>query len=184
MDTTFKRHTLTTRLRCEQLEHRDTPAAVTVINYADGFAGGNPFPGIPIGYNSPDLLLTDGPFQARAAWAANQVHVGAFETSFVFRVEGEPGRLGDGFTFAFNGDRNHLWMPGTAGAGVGYQGLTDSVAIKFDLVDNAGEGGHSVSSSSRSPASAATSPRPKRCIARRTTRIPPGPPAAASGRAW
>ena len=34
--------------------------------------------------------------------------------------------------------------PGVAGGGLGYQGLTNSVAVKFDLVDNAGEGGHSV----------------------------------------
>src|SRR3954469_12363261 len=109
MFTGRKRFTRITRLRCEQLEHRDTPAAVTVIDYADGFAGGDSFPGMPIGYNSPDLLLTDGPFQARAAWAADAVHVGAFETSFVFRVEGDPGRMGDGLTFALPGDCAGAW---------------------------------------------------------------------------
>ena len=131
-----------TRLRCEALEHRDTPAAVTVIDFGAGFTQAGSFRGMPFGYSAPDLLLTDGPFQARAAWAPDRVHVGSFRTSFVFRLEGEPGRLGDGFTFALTGDNSRA--AGTAGAGLGYQGLTDSVAVKFDLVDNAGEGGHSV----------------------------------------
>jgi len=60
----------------------------------------------------------------------------------VFRLEGEPGRLGVGFSFALSGTRPA--GPGAAGGGLGYAGLADSVAVKFDLVDNAGEGGHSV----------------------------------------
>ena len=132
------------RLRCEPLEARDTPAAVTVIDYAAGFAAGPRLRGQPATEPADHLLLTDGPYQARAVWAADPVHVGAFRTSFVFRLEGEPGRLGDGFTFALVKAHDDLGRPGTAGAGLGYQRLADSVSVKFDLVNNAGEGGHSV----------------------------------------
>lgn len=130
------------RLRCEPLEPRDTPAAVTVIDFAGGFTEAGLPGGLTAGYADGDLLLTDGPHQSRAAWTPNRVHVGRFQTSFVFRLEGEPGRLGDGFTFALRGTGSSGFAKG--GAGLGYQGLTNSVAVKFDLVGNAGEGAQSV----------------------------------------
>jgi hypothetical protein len=70
------------------------------------------------------------------------VDIRAFHTSFVFHQGGEPAHKGDGFTFALTGNPDQ--PAGTAGGGLGYAGLTDSVAIKFDLVDNAGEGVNSV----------------------------------------
>src|SRR6478752_6423750 len=105
--------------RCDELEPRQTPAAVTVVDYAGGFAGGDEFRGLPTPPTSDDLVLTDGPFQARAVWVPDRVHVGAFETSFVFRQEGEPGRLGDGFTFALTGN---VWQSGAAAPGWGTRG--------------------------------------------------------------
>ena len=52
------------------------------------------------------------------------------------------GGWGDGLTFVLqNADPRAV---GAAGGGLGYQGITDSVAVKFDLVDNAGEGVDSV----------------------------------------
>src|SRR4051812_29897186 len=130
------------RLRCDTLEPRLTPAADPVIDFAAGFTESGLPGGRPAGYADGDLLLTDGPFQANAVWAPTRVDLRAFQTSFVFRLDGEPGRLGDGLTFALAGA-----IPagaGAAGGGLGYQGTTDSVAIKFDLVDNAGEGTDSV----------------------------------------
>jgi hypothetical protein len=138
------RHAPFARLRCDELERRENPATVTVLDYEAGFAGADALRGRAPGDTGGDLLLTDGPFQARAVWAPDRVPVGAFETSFVFRQEGEPGRLGDGFTFAITSSDDNIGQPDTAGAGLGYQGIADSVAIKFDLVDNAGEGGQSV----------------------------------------
>ena len=118
---------LSPRLRCDALESRVTPATILDLGTPD-----TPGP----------LLLTDGPFQARAAWAPTPVDVRAFHTSFVFRQDGEPAQKGDGFTFALTGTPDQ--PAGRAGGGLGYAGLTDSVAIKFDLVDNAGEGVNSV----------------------------------------
>ena len=129
------------RLRCDTLEPRVAPAAEPVIDFGGGFTAAGLPGGLPDGYADGDLLLTDGPFQAAAVWAPTPVDLRAFRTSFVFRLDGEPGRLGDGLTLALAGTPA---APGTAGRGLGYQGLTDSVAIKFDLVDNAGEGADSV----------------------------------------
>jgi sugar lactone lactonase YvrE len=134
------------RLRFDALEPRETPAATQVIDFAAGFTPDLLPGGIPAGYDSRDLVLTDGPYQARAVFAPTRVDVRAFHTSFTFRVEGPAGPLGDGFTFALTGDDTQAAQTagGTAGGGLGYQGLTDSVAVKFDLVDNAGEGSDSV----------------------------------------
>ncbi|HKB05024.1 MAG TPA: PKD domain-containing protein [Gemmataceae bacterium] len=129
------------RLRYDALEPRETPA-VTVIDFGTGFTPSRLPGGLTVGYADGDLLLTDGPYQTRAVFAPTRVDVRAFQTSFVFHQTGGPGPIGDGLTFAVAGS-NVLFF-GTAGGGLGYQGLTNSVAIKIDLVDNAGEGTDSV----------------------------------------
>ena len=140
---------LSPRLRCDALESRVTPATILDLGTPD-----TPGP----------LLLTDGPFQARAAWAPTPVDVRAFHTSFVFRQDGEPAQKGDGFTFALTGTPDQ--PAGRAGGGLGYAGLTDSVAIKFDLVDNAGEGVNSVGLYT---GGADPTPRPSDWMRRRST---------------
>jgi hypothetical protein len=71
------------------------------------------------------------------------VNVGEFTARFEFQVGDAPdGRLGDGLALVFqNAGPNAL---GAAGGGLGYAGIEKSVALKFDLVDNAGEGAESV----------------------------------------
>src|SRR4051794_19881415 len=130
------------RLRCDALEPRDTPAA---LDFGAGFTPDRLPGGLPAGYAAGGLLLTDGPHQARAVWAPTPVDVRAFHTSFVFQSgEDDPaanGAKGDGLTFALVAAPT---AAGAAGAGLGYQGIADSVAVKFDLVDNGGEGTDSV----------------------------------------
>lgn len=138
-----RRHTLTARTirrrpRCEALESREAPS-VTVIDFGAGFTPGA-MPGMSV--TDGDLLLTSGPYQRQAVFAPTRVDVRAFQTSFVFRQDGGSGPIGDGLTFVVAGGNDQLF--GTAGGGLGYQGITNSVAIKFDLVDNAGEGSESV----------------------------------------
>jgi hypothetical protein len=71
------------------------------------------------------------------------VDVRGFTTTVEFRVgDAADGRLGDGLTFVLQ--NAGPGAVGIAGGGLGYQGLADSVAVKFDLVDNAGEGVDSV----------------------------------------
>ena len=147
MATRHGRSRRSARLRCEVLEQRDNPAAVTALDFGAGFTPDRLPGGLPAGYAAGDLLLTDGPFQARAVWAPTPVRVRTFHTSFVFQQgEDNPasnGAKGDGFTFALVSS-NYPPRSGVAGGGLGYQGLTESVAVKFDLVDNAGEGTDSV----------------------------------------
>jgi hypothetical protein len=89
------------------------------------------------------LRMADGPFQAGGAFYPAPVDVRGFTTSFQFRVGDTPdGPLGDGLTFVLQ--NAGPGAVGGAGGGLGYHGITDSVAVKFDLVDNAGEGGQSV----------------------------------------
>src|SRR5947209_6506097 len=136
-----RRRPRSARLRCDALEPRVTPAT-TVLDFGTGFTPARMTGGLSAGYATGDLLLTDGPYQRLAAFAPTRVGVRAFHTSFVFQQDGGPGPIGDGLTFALAGSNAPFF--GTAGGGLGYQGLTNSVAIKFDLVDNAGEGPDSV----------------------------------------
>jgi len=91
------------------------------------------------------LELTDGgQFEASSAWYATKVNVQNFVTDFTFQIT--PGTTADGFTFALQG--NSTAALGVAGGPLGYGldsttgtgGIPNSVAVKFDLYDNFGEG--------------------------------------------
>ena len=94
------------------------------------------------------LELTDGnQFEASSAWYATRVNVQNFVTDFTFQVT--PGTTADGFTFALQA--NSTAALGVAGGPLGYGldsstgtgGIPNSVAVKFDLYDNFGEGSDS-----------------------------------------
>src|SRR5262245_58229520 len=140
MATQLSRRPRSAQLTCNTVEPRITPADLPVIDFGSGFTT----PGMSGGYDDGDLLLTSDRFQSAAYWYRSRVDVRAFHTSFVFQ-QGDPaarGQVGDGFTFALSSSFTN--GGGQAGGGLGYQGLLDSVAIKFDLVNNAGEGSNSV----------------------------------------
>ena len=95
--------------------------------------------------NGSVLELTDGnQFEASSAWYATRVNVQNFVTDFTFQVT--PGTTADGFTFALQA--NSTAALGVAGGPLGYGqdsstgtgGIPNSVAVKFDLYDNFGEG--------------------------------------------
>ena len=149
MATRLARRKSNARLWCDALEPRVTPAAVPVIDFHDGFSGPHGaeiYAGPPKGHAPGQLVLTGGPHQGAAAWDRIRVDVRAFQTTFIFQQgDADPATYwskGDGFTFALASDFPPTF--GAAGEGLGYQGLANSVAIKFDLVDNAGEGSNSV----------------------------------------
>jgi streptogramin lyase len=86
------------------------------------------------------LVLTDGgPGEAASAYDPTPVFVQKFTTAFDFQLTHAKG---DGFTFTIQNIGN-LIGTGGHGGGLGYEGLTPSAAIKFDLYDNAGEGTNS-----------------------------------------
>ncbi|WP_161557462.1 lectin-like domain-containing protein [Acidisarcina polymorpha] len=82
------------------------------------------------------LLLTDGlAGESRSAFFNAPLNVQQFTASFDFQIT-DPNA--DGMTFTIQG--NGRTALGTGGSGLGYTGIGKSVAIKFDLHNNAGEG--------------------------------------------
>jgi hypothetical protein len=87
------------------------------------------------------LQLTDGgQLEARAVWYATPVNVQSFTTDFNFLLTAA---VADGFTFTLQNSAAGTTALGRAGSGLGYQGIAASVAVKFDLYSNAGEGNDS-----------------------------------------
>ena len=85
------------------------------------------------------LQLTNGSgTEATSVWYTTPVNVQSFTTDFEFL---EIAANADGFTFALQ--NKGPTATGTLGGGLGYAGIGSSVAIKFDLYDNAGEGSDS-----------------------------------------
>jgi hypothetical protein len=88
------------------------------------------------------LQLTDGgALEARSVWTAAQVNVQNFTTDFNFQITPASANAADGFTFTLQ--KQGSAAVGIYGSGLGYQGITNSVAVKFDLYNNAGEGNDS-----------------------------------------
>jgi hypothetical protein len=82
------------------------------------------------------LQITDGGTgEERSAWFTTKVPVQSFITDFTFQLSNA---AADGMTFAIQG--NNIWSLGDPGGGLGYEGIANSVAVKFDLYNNAGEG--------------------------------------------
>jgi hypothetical protein len=88
------------------------------------------------------LQLTDGTTgNIRSAWFRTKVPVSAFTTDFTFQIlKG----VADGFTFTIQNDPKGIWALGYGGSGLGYQSIQKSVALKFDIYDDAGEGADSI----------------------------------------
>jgi Legume lectin domain/Chitobiase/beta-hexosaminidase C-terminal domain len=85
------------------------------------------------------LQLTDGGnFENRAVWYSTPVNVQNFTTSFMFQITPASSTASDGFTFTIQ--NMGLNADGGIGGALGYQSITPSVAVKFDLFDNDGEG--------------------------------------------
>jgi hypothetical protein len=107
-----------------------------LISYSNGFnsAGLTLNGGAQVTSNL--LQLTDGePYEARSAFYSTQVPVNNFETDFTFQLLNP---AADGFSFVLQ--TNSADVVGAGGGGLGYAGIPNSAAIKFDLYNNAGEG--------------------------------------------
>jgi hypothetical protein len=115
-------------------------AAPPVPNYVTGFDAGsltlNGGVNGPASLSGTRLRLTDGQiYEARSAFFNYPVNVQRFSTSFQFQLTSPSG---DGFTFTLQG--GGPTTVGAWGGSLGYGGIPNSVAIKFDLYSNAGEG--------------------------------------------
>ena len=120
-------------------------SSTTVINDPAGFtsSAGLGFVG-GASLTGGVLVLTNGGFsEARAVWNTTPVNVQSFTTDFNFQVTPATANIGDGFTFTLQNAAAGVKAIGGSGAGLGYQGMGSSVAVKFDLYSNAGEGSDS-----------------------------------------
>src|SRR5207249_4452342 len=99
--------------------------------------------------NGSALKLTDGTTaqQAASVFSTSRLDVTHFSTQFSFQLLNPNA---DGFTFAIQG--NSPTAIGPSGGGLGYGpdqaggigGIPNSVAVKFDLYNNGGEGVDSI----------------------------------------
>jgi fibronectin type 3 domain-containing protein len=115
-----------------------TTSQAGTLDFSSGFAGSS---GV-LTYNGSATIngtsaeLTDGGgFEAGSVFSTNAVDVTNFSNQFTFQLTNASA---DGFTFTIQGDGPTEL--GATGGDLGYGGIPNSVAVKFDLYDNAGEG--------------------------------------------
>jgi hypothetical protein len=123
---------------------------VSSINYGSGFTGTGMNVLGSAKMNGTALRLTDGATgEAAAAWYGVPANIQNFSTDFTFLISGGTTPTADGFTFTMQG--NNSSALGSWGGSLGYgptsptgtSGIANSVAVKFDLYSNAGEGADS-----------------------------------------
>jgi hypothetical protein len=113
----------------------------TSIDFGNGFAAtvGLKLNGTTINTNNLlQLTSTNGTYQDGSVFWTQPIGVQAFTTDFAFQLTSAQG---DGFTFTIQNVGTTAL--GATGSGLGYQNIGKSVAIKFDLYSNAGEGSDS-----------------------------------------
>ncbi len=113
-----------------------TPA----VNFSGGFANASAQMALngSTQFNGSRLELTNrNSSAAGSAFYATPVDVTGFTTQFTFQLSAGTGN-GAGFTFTIQGAGPAAL--GSNGAGLGYAGITPSVAVKFDLFNDNGEG--------------------------------------------
>ena len=114
------------------------------VNDASGFlsAAGLTFVGAGVSLKGTALQLTDGGgSEATAVWTTSPLNVQNFTSDFTFKITPAAEGTGDGFTFAIQ--NAGVGTVGGYGSGLGYKGIGASVAVKFDLYNNSGEGSDS-----------------------------------------
>ena len=130
-----------------------SPVSTAAYTIGVSGGGGTTYIGYPSGgFTANNLSLNNGAFinggyleltdgngaEARSAWYARPLPVTRFSTDFTFL---QLNATADGMTFAIQG--NDGFALGYPGLGLGYQGIPLSVAVKFDLYNDAGEGSDS-----------------------------------------
>ncbi|HWZ26435.1 MAG TPA: hypothetical protein VN037_14230, partial [Verrucomicrobiae bacterium] len=109
------------------------------VGFGSGFTTGSMILNGNAAINPPNLSLTSTSptFQKGSAWFPTALNIQKFTTDFTFQLSpGSP--TADGFTFAIQG--NSTAAIGSTGGNLGYGTIGKSVAVKFDLYSNAGEG--------------------------------------------
>ncbi len=114
-----------------------TTTAPPVINFPTAFtATGLNLYGPSI-VNGALVLTNGGAGESNIAWYTTPVNVQKFTTDFTFT---ETNATADGFTFTLQNAPAGIWAIGGNAYQLGYGGIPNSVAVKFDLFSNSGEG--------------------------------------------
>ena len=122
----------------------------TGISFPSGFTAGSMTLLSAATINGTSLRITDGGTnEASAAWYPTPVSIQTFTTDFTFLVSGGTSPTADGFAFVLQGIG--ATAIGPYGGGLGYgpatttgtPGIGQSIAVKFDLYSNNGEGADS-----------------------------------------
>lgn len=118
--------------------------ASTTVDFSQGFSSttGLKFNGSAVASNDTRLQLTDGQLnEAGTVFWSTPVNVQAFTTTFEFQISGTA--QANGFTFCIQNDPRGLSALGGSASGLGYGGITKSVAVKFNFYDFEGSGSNS-----------------------------------------
>jgi hypothetical protein len=126
------------------------PNATSSVDFHGGFTSGGMALVSAAKLNGSSVRLTDGNYsEAAAAWFPTQLNVQGFSTDFTFQQKDGTVPIGDGLTFAIQGVGTTAIGPNGGGLGYGALiaggtgGIPKSVAVKFDLFQNAHEGNNS-----------------------------------------
>jgi hypothetical protein len=108
------------------------------INFTNGFTAGSMALNGNAAINGTTLAVTpNAQTQAGSAWFPTPVNIQSFTTDFNFQ-DTAGANTADGMTFTIQG--NSTTALGGSGGKLGYGNILNSVAVKFDLYSNAGEG--------------------------------------------
>jgi hypothetical protein len=117
------------------------------INFATSFATstGLQFNGTAVLANSQLELTNGGETEAGSVFFTTPMNISSFTTNFTFQLTSA---VADGFTFTIQNSAAGATALGPTGGGLGYgpdtpggtPGISNSVAVKYDLYNNAGEG--------------------------------------------
>jgi hypothetical protein len=131
----------------------------TLVNYRSGFTtAGMVFNGGTALSGARLRLTTTGGYLAGSGWCSSRVNIQKFTNDFTFQIANPTtSPMGNGITFAIQ--NAGLTALGPVGGGLGYgpdhivdatassnAPIAQSVAVKFDLVNNSGEGTNSTGS--------------------------------------
>src|SRR4051812_42516028 len=118
---------------------RGASAQTPTIDFGSGFTAGALALNGSAALNGTRLKLTNGNVvEAASAFYGTAVNVQTFTTDFTFQLTAASA---DGLAFVVQG--NGPAAIGSAGGGLGYQGIARSVAVKLDLFNSSGEGSDS-----------------------------------------
>jgi hypothetical protein len=123
----------------------------TVIDHSAGFGGATDLTANGSGSVVMNVarLTNGGAGQAGTVFVSDRVGIATFTNTFTFQIRPGSNPMADGLTFTIQGVAPTALGP--AGGGLGYgpdspgptRGIRNSVAVKFDFFNNAGEGSNS-----------------------------------------